>query len=258
MARQAGDSGARFKGDPVRGLVEPGRRGRPQQLLQALHLLGGQQAIEDLVIIGERDLLAAGDVAELLVVGKEHGRREFRQVGVGDIEVHVHALVLGMGHDPGFRKNHVGSGLQRVRERLVREEITLANFAGTKGGQLFVRARALGKKRHRPAHDRLAARHPGPGEGDAVKVVAALHVGLELGHELRFHGPAFLHPFFPRHGQRRRTPRAFVPAGVAVDVERCPVTADAWRIRRQFGCMIGAEAVVVCFPIRRLGSATLP
>src|SRR5690242_19049210 len=100
MARKAGDARVRFVGDTVLGLVEPGGWGGAEQLLQALHLFGGQEAVKDLVIVGKGNFLAARDIAQLFVVGQEQGWRKSGQVGVRDVEVHVHALVLRVGGGP--------------------------------------------------------------------------------------------------------------------------------------------------------------
>ncbi len=182
---EARDADARLERDAVVGLVEPRRRRGPQQLLEPFHLLGRQQPVEDLVVVAERDLAAARDVAQLLVRGQEHRRRKLRQVGVGDVEVDVDALVLGMHRDPALREHHVGRRLQRMRQRLVGEQVLLLDLLGRHRCQRLPARDAVGQARHRPGHDRLAARHERARDRAAREVVAAVHVGVHVCHQLR-------------------------------------------------------------------------
>ena len=78
------------------GLVEPGRRKLRDQQPQPLHLLRRDDTVEQLAIVGLGDLLAAGDVAQVGPRGQEERRRKLGKVRVGEVEVHVEALVLRM------------------------------------------------------------------------------------------------------------------------------------------------------------------
>ena len=110
------------------GLVEP-RCGRwPQQLFEAFHLLGSQQAIEDLVVVVAGDFLTVGYVAEFLVRRQEHRWRELRQVGLGDVDVDVDAFVLRVYRNPRPWEQHVSRRLQGVSEWLVGKQVALADL----------------------------------------------------------------------------------------------------------------------------------
>ncbi len=151
---------------------------------------------------------------------QEHGRREFRQIGVGDVEAHVHALVLRMGADPVIREHHVGGGLERMSQRLEWEEIAFLDLLRGQLGQLLPGRYALGQARHGSHHDALAAGHAGAGDGLAVEMEAALHVGVDVGHQLRLLRLAHFRPFVPGHVQNRRLPRGTALAGITPQVER--------------------------------------
>ena len=75
----------------VFGLVELLLRERGHQQPQALQLLGVEDAVEQLVEVGDGHQLALRHIAQVGPGGQKHGRRELGQEVVRQIEIEVEA-----------------------------------------------------------------------------------------------------------------------------------------------------------------------
>src|SRR5262249_35186827 len=144
---KAGRAADRFLGQPMLGLVEPGGRKLGDEQSQPLHLLWGDNAVEQFVEVGLRDLLAARYVAKVWAGGQEQGRWELGQVRFRDVEIDIEALVFRVVSQPHLREQLMAVRLQGVgqRPKAEREQIVFADFVGTKTSQLFPAAEAVGQ-----------------------------------------------------------------------------------------------------------------
>ena len=167
------------------GLVEPGRGELGDQQPQALDLLGGEDALEQLAEVGLGDLMPARDVAQVRPRGQEERGRELGQVGLGDVEIDVEALVLGVELDPRRREKLVADGVQGMRQgpEAEREEVAAADLRGVERGQLAPARDPLGQPGDRPDGERLAAGHRHFAGHGAGEVVALLHVLAPFFHD---------------------------------------------------------------------------
>ena len=86
---EAGRAAARLLRAAVLGLIVLLLRERRHQKAQAFDLLRRQNAVEQFVVVVDRNELALRDVAEIGALIEVHGRREFGQEVIRDIVIDV-------------------------------------------------------------------------------------------------------------------------------------------------------------------------
>ena len=154
-----------FHAAPVLGRVELLLRERRDQQPQPFELLRVQDAVEQLVVVVDRDELALRDVAEVGPRGQVDRRRKLGQEVVGQVEVEIEAgqvavfLLLDLV-DVELREKHAAFGMVRVGQRheTVGKDSLLANAFGSHLGQLVPGHSSLQFDAHATL-DRFAARH---------------------------------------------------------------------------------------------------
>ncbi len=92
VAVEAGDAEAGLGDLAVLGLVELLLGEGGEQQAQAFHLHGGEDALEDLVVVLDAEHLALGDVAEVGARREEDGRRKLGGEAGGQVELDVKAV----------------------------------------------------------------------------------------------------------------------------------------------------------------------
>ena len=189
VAVEAGHASNRLLRDSVFRLVEPGRGKARDQQAQAFQLFRRDNAVEEFAEVGLVDFAALGNVAEVGPGRQEERRRELGEVRLGNVEIDVEALLLGVGGEPVLRKQLVADRLIGVRQRPEPEgeQAALADGGGAEGGQLLPALGPLRQPHDGAGRDRLAARHGrrlvGAGEVVAqghVLAAALHHLGLVL------------------------------------------------------------------------------
>ena len=103
------------------GGVELLLRERRQQQAQSFQLPGRENAVEHLVVVGERDQLALRDITEIGARGQVHRRRKRGQKAFGQIEIDVEAgqvaVVLPLYRvDRHFRKHKAAGRVEGMRQ----------------------------------------------------------------------------------------------------------------------------------------------
>ena len=130
MAVQAGDAEAGLGALAVVGGVEFFLRERRQQQAQAVELHGREEVFEEAMEIVDRNDFAARDVAQLRTVLQKDGRREFREEGVGQVEVHVEPLEPRKHEELHLRERPASGGVLRMRQRRIGEQVRLSDGLG--------------------------------------------------------------------------------------------------------------------------------
>ena len=91
-----------------------------------IELDGRQNVLKQPVIVVDRHDFAAGDIAQLRAVAQKDRGRKLGKKRVRQIEVDIEPLQPREHLDLHLRKDLAAIGLQRVRQRRVREQILLA------------------------------------------------------------------------------------------------------------------------------------
>src|SRR6266481_9593651 len=121
VAIETRDAAARPLGAPILGLVELLLGERRQQQADALDLLGVQYAVQNLVVVVDREQLTLRDVAEIRPRREIDGRRKLRQKRVRQVEVEVEprevAALLPLDLvDVELGEHHAAFGMVRMWE----------------------------------------------------------------------------------------------------------------------------------------------
>src|SRR3954451_16939424 len=127
VAIEAGDSQARItRFAVVRGIEFLLRKWREEEL-KTIKLNGRQDVLEETIKVIDRYDLAARDVAKLRTVGQKDGRRKLGQELIRQVEIDIHPLEPRKHIDLHLGENLATIRLQWMRQRRIREEITLAD-----------------------------------------------------------------------------------------------------------------------------------
>ena len=111
MAIQAGHAADRLAGHAMLGLVKPGRRKLGHEKPQTFQLFGRDDAVKKFPEVRLSNFPAPRDVAKVGARGQEHRGRKFRQVGLGNVKVHVETLMLRVDAQPHLRKELMAHGV---------------------------------------------------------------------------------------------------------------------------------------------------
>src|SRR5437870_3933245 len=106
----------RLLGFAIGSSVELLLRKLSHQHPQAFELLGIQNAVEELVVVINRDYLSFGNIAQIGSGSQEDRRWEFRQKPVRQIKVHVKAFQARQRFDFVLRKDHAAYRMIYVRQ----------------------------------------------------------------------------------------------------------------------------------------------
>ncbi len=143
MAIEAHDSAAGLCRATIVGQIELLLGKRRHQEPQPVELLRVQQAVEQLIVIFDRDQFSVRDVAEIGPRREVNRRRELGEKVLGQIvrqvePIEIAALLLQHFLDMKFRKDHAPFGMMRMGERIEAggKQVLLANFVRRHAGKL--------------------------------------------------------------------------------------------------------------------------
>src|SRR5882724_460959 len=142
VAVEARCTAAGFLGPAVLGLIVLLLRERCHQKAQTFNLLGRENAVEQLIIVFDRDELALRDVPEVSTLIEVHRRWKLRQEMfrdvVLDVETREVAVLLALDLiDQKVRKYETPFRMLRVGQRIeaLGKEVLLANLFRSHGGE---------------------------------------------------------------------------------------------------------------------------
>jgi hypothetical protein len=177
---EAGRAAARLFRSAVLGLVVLLLRERRHQKAQALDLLRWQNAVEQFVVIVDRNELALRDVAEIGALIEVHRRRKLGQEVIRDIVIDIEPreiagfLAVDLV-DRETRKHETTFLVLRVRQRKEawREQISVANLLRCHAGEA-VPGRSGGEFDSDTFLHRLRAIHRDARGGAIAEIVALI------------------------------------------------------------------------------------
>jgi len=142
MAIKASRTLAGYLGTAIVGCVELLLWKGRQQQAQPFQLSRGKNAVEQLVVIGQRDQLALRDIAQIGAWGQIHRRRKLGQEVIRQIKIQIEplqvsAVLLLDRVDQEVRKDKAALGMVGVRQGIepLRIEVLVADLVWAHRGQ---------------------------------------------------------------------------------------------------------------------------